>query len=634
MPIVTLGHNPNTPVGHNYCNYCHQLKDSLGREPPELFVITVEELENAVKTGCKTCHFRYRSVSTFYISPDTRVEFSQLRYFTFDNNVFYEIFKLLDTVDVEFSMISERNTLPGNTYSEQTFWSIESWVQDCLSEHEKCSIPFQSSYFPKRVLDVRNDHIVLREELNETRYACLSHCWGPSQSPIKTLTTTIDDFRKEIPWSALSKTFQDAVDICRRLGIDYIWIDSICIIQDSDEDWDIESMKMADIYENAYLTIAATKSTDGTGGCYASTDPETVFCRPIVENLVYCRKKPPEFNQFYRHKDWPLLSRAWVYQEMRLSPRVLHFGAEEVLWQCRTCRRSESRSNDSDAPTTLTYNDRYVANADLLGWYNTVYEYSHLALTFEKDRFAALAAVAQREASLRSPDDEFLLGLWKNTMLRDLLWQVVPHQQPPLRTKLKTPTWTWASVMSRVTWPELGRNVNLQLLDCTNLRYSDVQYTGSPYLGRYNKAVLNIRGPLIATTLTEIGHNGIRGLSDAHYDLRLGNMRFLPIHQADYDLNTNSCRSFDSDSEVCILPIAIQVSITFNVLGLVLMRAEIGSNSEPDLEYERIGMISMQAIEDSRSIPPRPILEAGFETMSTRLVSHLSSLLAASIRLV
>ncbi|KAI0150066.1 HET-domain-containing protein [Hypoxylon sp. NC0597] len=579
--------------------------------------------------GCKTCCFRYRAVSTFYISPDTWVEFSQLRYFAFDNSVLYEIFKLLD---VEFSMVPERNTLSGNTCSEQTFWLIETWIQDCFSEHERCSTPFQSSYFPKRVLDVRNGHLVLREELNETRYACLSHCWGPSQSPIKTLTTTIDDFKREIPSPALSKTFQDAVDICRRLCIDYIWIDSICIIQDSDQDWDIESTKMADIYENAYLTIAATKATDGTGGYYASADPETVFCRPIVENLVYCRKKPPEFNQFYRQKDWPLLSRAWVYQEMRLSPRVLHFGSGEALWQCRTCRRSESRSNDSGAPTTLTYNDRYVANTDLLGWYNTVYEYSHLALTFERDRFAALAAVAQREANSRSPDDEFLLGLWKNTLLRDLLWQVVPHQQPPLRSKLKTPTWTWASVMSRVTWPELGRNVNLKLLDCTSLRYSDVHYTGSPYLGRHDKAVLNICGPLIATKLTEIGHNGIRGLSDAHYDLRLGNMRFLPIHQADYDLNSNSCRIFDPDSEVCILPIAIQVGITFNVLGLVLMRIEAESNSDP--KYERIGMISMQAIEDSLNIPPRPILEAGFEATSTHLISHLSSHLAVHIRLV
>ncbi|KAI1413140.1 HET-domain-containing protein [Hypoxylon sp. FL1857] len=632
MPIVTLRDGPNAPVGNGYCDSCHQPKDNLSREPPELFVITVEELENAVKMGCQTCCFRYRAISTFYTSPDTQVEFSQLRYFTFDNSNYYEIFKVPGEGAVEFSMIPERNVLPGSTCSEQTFWSIETWIQDCLSGHERCPAPFQSSYCPKRVLDVRNGKLVLREELDENRYACLSHCWGPSQSPIKTLTSTIDDFKRNIPWSSLSKTFQDAVDICRRLGIDYIWIDSICIIQDSDEDWRIESMKMADIYENAYLTIAATKSTDGTGGCYSSADPETVSCRPIVENLVYCRKKPPEFNQFYRRMNWPLLSRAWVYQEMRLSPRVLHFGSEEVIWQCRTCRRSESRSNDSDAPTTLTYNDRYVAKSDLLGWYNTVYEYSHLALTFEKDRFAALAAVAQREASSRSPNDAFLLGLWKKTLLRDLLWQVVPHQKLQRRSDLKAPTWTWASIMSRVTWPELGKSTNLNLLDCTKLEYVDVQYTGSSYLGRYERGALRICAPLIATTLTKIGHDGIRGLSDGHYDLRLGDLRFLPIHQVDYDLNTNSCPGVDPEREAYFLPIAIQTGITFNVLGLALIR--IGPESGLDHEYERIGMMSIQGIEDSSSIPPRPIPASGFEIMSTRLVSYLSSCLAVHVKLV
>ncbi|KAI1107631.1 HET-domain-containing protein [Jackrogersella minutella] len=629
MPIVTLRDGLNAPTGSRYCDYCHQLKDDLSREPPELFRATVEELENGVKGGCKTCHFRYHAISTFYMSPETQVEFSQLQQFTFDNSIFYEIFKVSGEGDVEFPMISERNMLSGSTCSEHTFQSLEIWIQECLSEHEQC--PFQSSYFPKRVLDVRNDQLVLREGSVETCYACLSHCWGPSQSPIKTLTTTIDDFKKDIPWSSLSKTFQDAVDICRRLRVDYLWIDSICIIQDSDEDWNIESMKMADIYENAYFTIAATKSTDGTGGCYASADPETTSCRPIIENLVYCRKKPPEFNQFYRQRDWPLLSRAWVYQEMRLSPRVLHFGSQEVIWQCRTCRRSESRTNDSDAPTTLTYNDRYIPNSRLLDWHNTINEYSHLTLTFEKDRFAAIAAVAQREATLRS-NDEFVFGLWKNTLLRDLLWETVPHQQLQQRSKLECPTWTWASVMSRVTWAEIARNRNLWLLDCTSLEDIDIQYTASPYLGRHRKAALHIRGPLITTTLKEIGHNGIRGISDGHHNLTLGDMRFLPIHQADYDLYANSCSILKPNLEVYLLPIAIQTDVVFNLVGLALIRIEGTSNSDP--EYERIGMISLQAIENSTRIPPRPIPTTEFEITSTRLVSHLSSILAVRIQLV
>ncbi|KAI2623548.1 HET-domain-containing protein [Hypomontagnella submonticulosa] len=620
MPIVTFSDGPSAQAGEGYCDFCRQAKDTLSPEPPELFIVTVEELETGAKMGCKTCYFRCRAISTFYTSSETQVEFSRLRYFTFDNHVFYEIFKMPGTEDAEFAMISERSVLPGNTGSEQTFWTIESWVQECLSEHEVCGIRSRSPYFPKRVLDVSNGQLVLREELDEAYYACLSHCWGPSQSPIRTLTTTIDDFKKNIPWSSLSKTFQDAVDICRRLHIDYVWIDSLCIIQDSDEDWSTESMKMASIYENAYLTIAATKSTDGAGGCYSSTDPESVFCRPIVENLVYCSKRPPEFNMFNRQRDWPLLTRAWVYQEMRLSPIVLHFGSEEIIWQCRHGRRSESRSNDSDAPTTLTYNDRYLSESDLFSWYNTVYEYSHLSLTFEKDRFAALAAVAQREATTRGLDGEFLLGLWKDKLLHDLLWQIVPHQQ--LRRR----------IMSRVTWPWLGRNRALRLLDCTSLIYTDIQYTGSPYLGRYEKAILHLRGPLIATTLAEIGHDGIRGLSDGQSQFILGDIRFLPIHQTDVDIYADSGPIVDSNREVYFLPIAIMTDVIFSLLGLVLIRSQ--TESSPEFEYERIGSISMQAIEDSSNVPPRPMPEARFEAASTRLISHLSNLKSAHIKLV
>ncbi|KAI0385985.1 HET-domain-containing protein [Hypomontagnella monticulosa] len=618
MPIVTLRDEPSAPIGHDYCDFCHQRKDTLSHEPPELLVATVEELETGAGLGCKTCYFRCRTVSTFYTGPGTRVEFSRLQYFTFDNNAYYEIFKMPGTGDTEFPMITDRSILPGNTSSEQTFWTIESWIQDCLSGHEGCWASSQSSYFPKRVLDVSNDKLVLREGLNETSYACLIYCWGPSQSPIKTLASTIDDFMQDIQWASLSKTFQDAVDICRRLHIDYIWIDSLCIIQDSDEDWATESMKMAQIYENTYLTIAATKST--------------IFCRPIIENLVYCRKKPPEFNMFDRQKNWPLLTRAWVYQEMRLSNRVLHFGSEEVIWQCRTCRRSESRSNDSDAPTTLSYNEGYVSGSDLVDWYNTVYEYSHLSLTFEKDRFAALAAVAQREETSRTPDRGFLLGLWKDELLRDLLWQIVPHQQLRRRSKLKCPTWTWASVMSRVTWPQLGRGRVLQLLECTSVIHTDIQYTGSPYLGRYERAILHLRGPLIATTIAEIGHDGIRGISDVHSRFMLGDMRFLPIHQVDVNTYTDSTPIVDSSCEIYILPIAILVDTLFSVLGLSLIRVE--AESGQGVEYERIGTISMQAIEDSSMVPPQPIPKSIFEATSTRIISHLSGLEAAYIRLV
>jgi hypothetical protein len=128
------------------------------------------------------------------------------------------------------------------------------------------------------------------------------------------------------------------VEICRRLDLQYIWIDSLCIIQDSDEDWAEESINMAKIYANAFLTIAATKSKDGTGGCYSDREACYRDCGTVIEGSVFIRGQMPRFGGAAGSKTaegWPLLLRGWVYQEMSLSTRVLHFGSQEVVWQCR-----------------------------------------------------------------------------------------------------------------------------------------------------------------------------------------------------------------------------------------------------------------------------------------------------------
>ncbi|KAI1374224.1 HET-domain-containing protein [Hypoxylon crocopeplum] len=629
MAIVTSTEDPNIPIAIGCCDHCRRPKNTLN--PAEYMQVTFQELEDAVKAGCKTCTFRYYVASIFHPAPENQVIFFQLRQFTFDNKVYYEIFKTPGVQDDELSVVPVRNFLSGHTSSEQIFWSIESWIQVCLMEHDGCSRLSQSPYFPKRVLDVTRGRVVLREELDGIHYACLSHCWGPTQSPIKTLTTTIAEFKNEIPWSMLSKTFQDAVDICRRLHIDYLWIDSLCIIQDSKEDWREQSLLMADIYENAYLTIAATKSRDGSGGCYAMTDRESVDCYPTMEGSIYIRKKIPEFETFYRGDHWPLLTRAWVYQEMRLSPRVLHFGSQEVIWQCRTCRRSESGNNDSDAPTTLTdlRGKEYLPSSVVLNWYSTIYEYSHLSLTFEKDRFAALAAVTQREARLRGPNDIFLLGLWKHNLRQDLLWRTSPHQKARRPSTWKAPTWSWASVMSRVLWWGQGEPTvsDLQFLDCTRIQSTDIHYVGSPYLGDYTKAEIQIHGPLIRTTPAALNYDVP---IDQRRELRLGDLWFNPELNADYDYSSNPNGQITPETELEVLPIATQVSSVLIVLGLALIPVKTTTSG---YKYERIGLVSLIVIDSLRGFP-KPIISEKFEDAQECIISHLRSLPTSDIILI
>lgn len=73
---------------------------------------------------------------------------------------------------------------------------------------------------------------------------------------------TVNIFLSDLP-----PLFQDAIIITRQLGLRYLWIDSLCIIQDSLRDWETEAAKMASIYQNSYVTISATDASNGSAKC-------------------------------------------------------------------------------------------------------------------------------------------------------------------------------------------------------------------------------------------------------------------------------------------------------------------------------------------------------------------------------
>jgi hypothetical protein len=130
------------------------------------------------------------------------------------------------------------------TDSKKAMGTINDWITECTEEGSDylCNT-FETSELPKRVVDVGIDDNTVRlvEPIGETdTYIRLSHCWGLEQI-ITTTGATIDYRKGGIVWSDLSQTFQDAIILTWRLGFRYIWIDSLCIIQDSAEDWQIES---------------------------------------------------------------------------------------------------------------------------------------------------------------------------------------------------------------------------------------------------------------------------------------------------------------------------------------------------------------------------------------------------------
>ena len=288
---------------------------------------------------------------------------------------------------------------------------------------------------------------------------------------LKTKQSTLEQFKVEVPWDELTKTFKDAVDICRRLNIDYLWIDSLCILQDSVDDWSQNATEVGSIYENAVLTIAATKSKEGCEGCYSTPDSQYIAHVVPETDTIYVRRKPPSYpvhDLSLDMENFPLLDRSWVYQEMHLSSRVLHFCSQEVIWSCRAMRRSQSGISDEEAttefenPTDLHGWDpswkslERQGNSDNLDdfrtlWYRIVEEYTRLHISFPSDIFPALAALTQRIHDLRS-GDTFMAGLWRNTLLLDMMWRNPIGMVLGRPHKWRAPTWSWASMQSQVIW--------------------------------------------------------------------------------------------------------------------------------------------------------------------------------------
>jgi Heterokaryon incompatibility protein (HET) len=195
------------------------------------------------------------------------------------------------------------------------------------------------------------------------KYAALSHCWGTMRS-ITTLRKNIEEHLERIRWQSLPKTFQDAIDYVRRLELDSLWIDSVCIVQDDKADWRRESANMASIYQNAFITIAATKSLNDEGGCYSTKSPlnhDYLVSSSDQQNLVYVREKLLHFDEAEDQQmmsNFPLLTRGWAYQERLLSPRVLHFCHKEIIWECLEKTTCECTSFD---PTTKPKIDHFSA---------------------------------------------------------------------------------------------------------------------------------------------------------------------------------------------------------------------------------------------------------------------------------
>jgi hypothetical protein len=237
--------------------------------------------------------------------------------------------------------------LAASTKSEAVFQRIDGWLETCLTSHQKCT-GVEEPYLPTRVLAIgrkESDPISLLETRGaQGRYVCLSWCWG-KVLPLTTTRDNIAALKANVPWSQLPPAFQDAIEVSRHLGIDYLWIDALCIVQGDKLDWEKESANMAEVYGNAFLTICAAATIDSKQHIFQDL-PEDFTQHPLGETGVFLRTQiihdslfelsASNVNFTMEREAAPLFWRAWTFQEMLLSQRVLFYGSYEVAWRCRS----------------------------------------------------------------------------------------------------------------------------------------------------------------------------------------------------------------------------------------------------------------------------------------------------------
>jgi hypothetical protein len=211
------------------------------------------------------------------------------------------------------------------------------WLTSCLEKHPICKPPAPTP-LPTRVIDVGDSDAKARLYVTKgenARYAALSHCWG-SRVPVSTTAATLEDRLKSIQFDASSKTFAEAVNVTRRLGIPYLWIDSLCIIQKNEDDWATEAGRMSEVFQNATVTLSADAARDASEGLFADNAQRQqmhqvgqIKCtgpagQPATVHVRLRTNHPSDADRASHAsvtcKNTKLSSRAWVLQERLLSP--------------------------------------------------------------------------------------------------------------------------------------------------------------------------------------------------------------------------------------------------------------------------------------------------------------------------
>ncbi|KAF2194402.1 HET-domain-containing protein, partial [Zopfia rhizophila CBS 207.26] len=373
------------------------------------------------------------------------------------------------------------NPKPG---SEKSIGLMRRWIRECDVRHTRCKElrKVLRQQCPTRLIDVGNEksmdvRICSTATKSAVRYAALSYCWGGEQQS-KTIHAKLKDRLRGFPLEELPKTIQDAVITTRRLGLQYLWVDAICIIQDDEADKERELAIMYQIYSGASVTIEAARAETANDGFLQHRNVNQ--CYGTVCNVKYRRSSVGigdigssllSANRLDITYDDPIDSRGWTFQEHRRSLRTLRFGCKQTVWECPQSLRVdggepyiEKLSSESlftgtvaDLPYPYQLKDtshRHELNRALEAWQQLVDEYSRRSLGQRTDRLPAFAAIAEAFGTfLQVVPEQYLAGLWAFDISMQLRWRRPDDMLGGGWCKERHgPTWSWASLDGPVTF--------------------------------------------------------------------------------------------------------------------------------------------------------------------------------------
>jgi len=364
---------------------------------------------------------------------------------------------------------------------------MQGWLCNCRAKHDTCNNWYpglnSKGYRPTRIVELNEDGARLRcdpQTIDNFEYLALSHMWGEDHSTRLLLTTsTLQEFQEAVPMHRLSSIFNEAIRITRGLGFSYLWLDSLCIIQDSTIDWTNEANMMSAVYNNAVCTIAFLFPPD-VGFCQVRDDPRALTpC--IVRGTpwgggIYIVPKEEKISRFIS-SNWPLSSRAWVLQEQLLSPRTIFYGHRTIMWECGLKFYDElafsdpgvdggrggrvalkpnihmSRCQPNQTTQSISLDARLEREVESLEifpqWARLIRDYRRRNLSHASDRLMAIVGIARAFQSEHG--FTYLAGMWKEHLPRSLLWYIETAKvrkmaepflirEPPSKP---VPTWSW-----------------------------------------------------------------------------------------------------------------------------------------------------------------------------------------------